>query len=90
MEIKDFQTRQSWGEAQQLLLAAGVILRIAFGELASTNALVSKQVFSETESKKADKAFRDIMKYMGKSADAYRAKCIEYDKDKSKEVSKVS
>lgn len=86
MDVKYFQTRQSFGESQQLLLAAGVILRIAFAEMASTNALLEKKVFTDSQCKKMEKCFRDLMSYMGISAQAFRNKCIDLDNEQSKQI----
>lgn len=88
MDVKDFQTRQSWGEAQQLLIAAGVILRIAYGEMASVNALVSKQVFTDKQAKSLESTFQKMMSFMGTAAMAYRIKCNEYDKEKASDNKK--
>lgn len=80
MEIKDFQTPQSIWEAQQMITAAGVILRVAYAEVASTNALCDKKVFSESESKSLESSIKKILSLMGKSAKAYGEKYSELSK----------
>lgn len=83
MDVKDFQNKQSMGESHQLITAAAVILRIAYAEVASTNALVGKEVFSDSQCQKLESTFKTMLALMGKSAFAYRQKCLEYEKGES-------
>lgn len=84
IDIKQFQNRQSAGESQQLLMAVAVLLRVAYGELAATNALCGRQVFSDSECKKLEKTFVAMMGFMAKSTAAFREECVKYEKQSEK------
>lgn len=75
-DIKDFQTSQSMMESAQILMASAVILRMAFGQVASVNALTSTKTLSESDSKKAVRAYKDFMGIIEKSHQAY-VECSE-------------
>ena len=82
-DIKDFQTPQSMTESAQILMAAAVIVRMAFGQIASVNALTSTKTLSESDSKKAIKSYKDFMSILEKSHQAY-VECSERLKKSSK------
>lgn len=84
MEIKDFQTPQSIWEAQQMITAAGVILRVAYAEVAASNALCGKVVFTETECKQLESSIKKVLNFMGKSVKAYGEAYKEFSKESKK------
>lgn len=80
MEIKDFQNQQSVTESSQILMAAAVIVRMAFGQIASCNALCDKVVLTDSESKKVVKCYKDFMSFLEKCHRAYVDKAEYYRK----------
>lgn len=71
MDIKDFRTPQSVFEAKQMITAAAVILRAAYAEVASCNAICAREVFSANECKNLEKYFNGIIKLMSSAVKAY-------------------
>lgn len=80
MEIKDFQNQQSAVESSQMLMAAAVIVRMAFGQIASCNALCDKVVLTDSECKKVQKCYKDFMSILQKCHQAYVDKAEYYRK----------
>lgn len=77
MELKDFQNPQSMTESAQILMASAVILRMAFGQIASCNALCGNKVLSESDSKKLVSSYKHFMGVIEKCHSAY-VKQAEY------------
>lgn len=77
-----FKDAQSLSESSQILMAAAVILRMALGQVVSTNELCDKEVFSESERKKIIPVYEKFMRFLGKSHDAYYSKAKELSQSK--------
>lgn len=84
VNIKDFQNTQSMSESAQILMAAAVIVRIAFGQIASVNALLGKKVLSESDCKKAESAYKNYMGVLSKCHTAYADEAQRLAKQDSK------
>lgn len=79
-DINQFKNAQSMTESAQILMAAAVIVRMALGQIVSTNTLCDKEVFSESERKKIIPVYEKFMKLISKSHDAYYTKAQELEK----------
>lgn len=80
MEIKELQNGQSMLESSQILMSAAVIVRMAFGQIASCNALCDKVVLTDSECKKVAKCYKDFMSVLQKCHQAYVDKAEYYRK----------
>lgn len=80
MEIKELQNGQSMVESSQILMAAAVIVRMAFGQIASCNALCEQEILDSAACKKAEKSYKDFMSILGKCHKAYVDKAEYYRK----------
>lgn len=80
MEIKEFQNQRSAVESSHILMAASVIVRMAFGQIASCNALCDKVVLTDSDCKKAQRCYKDFMSILQKCHQAYVDKAEYYRK----------
>lgn len=71
MDVNDFKNPQSLTESSQILMASAVILKMAFGQIASCNALCEEKVLSDSESKKLVSSYKTFMSVIQKCHSAY-------------------
>lgn len=83
MEIKELQNGQSMAESSQILMAAAVIVRLAYGQVASCNALCEQEILDSAACKKAEKSYKDFMSILGKCHKAYVDKAEYYRKSET-------
>lgn len=69
-DISFFQTPENMLQASQMIFAAGVILRMALGEVTACNTLVGREVFKGKRAEALVPSFDKVFKYL---ADAHKA-----------------
>lgn len=69
--LPDFKDANSLKESASLLYAAGVILRVALGEVCSVNARVESPVFAGKSGENLVKSFDKVFDYMRKAYESF-------------------
>lgn len=69
-DISFFQTPENMLQASQMILAAGIVLRMALGEVTACNTLVGQDIFKGKRAEALVPSFDKVFKYL---ADAHKA-----------------
>lgn len=72
--LPDFKDAASLKESAALLYAAGVILRVALGEVCSVNGRVDSPVFAGKFGENLVKSFDKVFDYMHKAYEAFNTR----------------